>query len=74
MEQCFQKNVTANDTDHNQSDIGTWFEMYRRVDYFQAFKAQSFISDYMDDGYRKEYLIFLMSFIMRKEGGCFGVG
>ena len=68
MEQCFQKNVTANDTDHNQSDIGTWFEMYRRTDYFQAFKAQSFISDYMDDGYRKEYLLFLMSFIMRKEG------
>lgn len=68
MEQCFQKNVMANDTEHNQSDIGTWFEMYRRVDYFQAFKAQSFISDYMDDGYRKEYLLFLMSFIMRKEG------
>lgn len=68
MEQCFQKNVMANDTDHNKSDIGTWFEMYRRVDYFQAFMAQSFISDYMDDGYRKEYLLFLMSFIMRKEG------
>ncbi len=68
MEQCFIKNVMTNDSDHNNSDIGTWFELYRRVEYFQAFKAQSFIADYMDDGYRKEYLLFLMSFIMRKEG------
>lgn len=68
MEECFRKNVMAHDTNHNNSDIGTWFELYRRVDYFQAFKAQSFIADYMDDGYRKEYLLFLMSFIMRKEG------
>lgn len=68
MEQCFRKNVMTNDTDHNNSDIGTWFELYRRVTGFQAFKAQSFIADYMDDGYRKEYLLFLMNFIMRKEG------
>ncbi len=58
----------ANDTDHNNFDIGTWFELYRRVEYFQASDAQSFIADYMEEGYRKEYLLYLMNFIMRKKG------
>ncbi len=68
MEQCFKKNVIGHDADHSSSDIETWFELYRRTEYFQAFEAQSFIADYMEDGYRKEYLLFLMNFILRVEG------
>lgn len=68
MEQCFRKNVMERDEDHGNSDIETWFELYRRTEYFQASEAQSFIADYMEDGYRKEYLLFLMNFIMRVEG------
>lgn len=68
MEQCLKKNVMGHDTEHSNSDIETWFELYRRIECFQASEAQSFIADYMEDGYRKEYLLFLMNFIMRTEG------
>lgn len=68
MEQCFRKNVMEHDVEHSDSDIETWLELYRRTEYFQASEAQTFIADYMEDGYRKEYLLFLMSFVMRVDG------
>ncbi len=67
-ERCFRKNFLGRDIEHGSSDVETWFEMYRRTEYFQASYAQSLIADYMEDGYRKEYLLFLMTFIMRKNG------
>lgn len=67
-ENYFRKNVLERDAIHRNFDFEAWFEMYRRAEYFQASYAQSMIADYMEDGYRKEYLLFLMTFIMRKEG------
>lgn len=66
-ESCFRKNVLERDIDHGSSDVEAWFEMYRRTEYFQASYAQTLIADYMEGGYRKEYLLFLMTFLMRKE-------
>lgn len=68
IERNFRKNVVERDAEHNNSDVESWFEVYRRTDYFQASYAQSMLADYMEDGYRKEYLLFLMTFIMRKDG------
>lgn len=49
-ERCFRKNVLERDGMHGNSDIETWFELYRRTKYFQASDAQSLIADYMEDG------------------------
>lgn len=67
-EQCFRQNVIAADGAHKVSDVGTWFELYRRCRYFQATDAQTFIADYMEDGYRKEYLLSLLAFILYEAG------
>lgn len=69
-EQCFRRNVMAADGAHTASDVGTWFELYRRCRYFQATEAQSLIAGYMEDSYRKEYLLFLLSFILYKSGAA----
>lgn len=63
-EMCFKQNIIADGGAHKVSDVGTWFELYRRCRYFQATDAQIFIADYMEDGYRKEYLLSLLAFIL----------
>lgn len=67
-ELCFRQNIMEQDEEHRNSDIETWFELYRRVINFKPSEAQSLIADYMEDGYRKDYLLYLLTFIMRKEG------
>lgn len=67
-EKCARKNLMEGDEEHRAHDLETWFELYRRVSYFKADDAQTYIADYAEDGYRKEYLLFLMTFIMRKNG------
>lgn len=66
-EQCLRKNVLERDKDHGSSDVETWFEVYRRTESFRASYAQTLIADYMEEGYRKEYLLFLMTFLLRKD-------
>lgn len=67
-EKCFRKNLEERDEDHVKYDVETWFELYRRVENFSAGEAQAVIADYMTDGYRKEYLLYLVTFIMRQNG------
>lgn len=67
-EKCARRNLMEVDEEHGKYDFDTWFELYRRVEYFRADEAQEIIADYMPDGYRKEYLLFLMTFLMRKNG------
>lgn len=63
-EQCFRKNIMEASDSHKSSDIETWFELYRRTRYFQASEAQHILVDYMENGYRKEYLLSLIAFIL----------
>lgn len=67
-QQCFRKNIMDLDGEHKNSDVQTWFELYRRTKYFDAAEAQAFIADYMEDGYKKEYLLFLLAFVLCEEG------
>jgi hypothetical protein len=64
FEKCFRNNMTTNEPQHRQSDVKTWFEIYRRLFQFDEEEAQRNISDYMDDGYEKEYLLFLLTFLL----------
>lgn len=67
-EKCARKNLIRYDENHGGHDLEIWFELYRRVGYFKAEEAQEYIADYAEEGYRKDYLQFLMTFIMRKNG------
>ena len=67
-EQCFRRNFREPDGSHYASDVETWFDLYRRCRYFQAAEAQSLIVDYMEDGFRKEYLLFLIGFTLLEAG------
>lgn len=68
-EQCVRKNIEMGDEiQHKSFDIETWFELYRRTNYFDASVAQSMIADYMTESYRKNYLLLLVTFIMYKRG------
>lgn len=67
-EKSFRKNILGRDEEHINSDVETWFELFRRTEYFQAQEAQAFIADYMEEGFRKDYLLYLMTFIMYKDG------
>lgn len=67
-EQSFRKNFIESDGTHRNSDIETWFELYRRCTYFNAAEAQHILADYMEDGYKKEYLMFLLTFVLWEKG------
>lgn len=69
-EQCFRRNIMVEDGAHKNSDVETWFELYRRVKYFDAAEAQAIIADHMDDGYKKEYLLFLLAFVLCEAGSA----
>lgn len=69
-EQCFRKNIMDIDRAHKNSDVETWFELYRRAKYFDAAEAQAIIADHMEDGYKKEYLLFLLAFVLCESGSA----
>ena len=67
-EQSLRKNIIDFDDGHKNADIETWFELYRRCKYFQPAEAQHIIADYMEESYRKSYLLFLLAFIQLEAG------
>ena len=69
-EQCFRKNIMDVDRAHKNFDVETWFELYRRTKYFDAAEAQVIIADHMEDGYKKEYLLFLLAFVLCESGSA----
>lgn len=67
-EQCFRRNIEDADGIHKSSDVETWFELYRRTSHFNAAEAQAIIADHMEDGYKKEYILFLLAFVLCEQG------
>lgn len=63
-EQSMRSNFMDSDDGHKNADIETWFELYRRCRYFNAAEAQHILADYMEEGYKKNYLLFLLAFIL----------
>ena len=62
------KNISQ--SSHNnikQGDIYYWYEAYRRLKEFDAREAISFIEDYMDNDYEKEYLLFILHFLQMEK-------
>ena len=49
-------------------DVLSWLNAYRELPKFDAAEAISMISDYMEDSYYKEYLLWLMFFIECEKG------
>lgn len=50
-----------------QGDIHYWYEAYRRLSNFDASEVIPFIEDYMTDDYEKEYLLFIMHFLLMEK-------
>jgi hypothetical protein len=58
----------TNETKHTDYDVSSWFEIYRLTKSFDAETAQKIISDYMSNGYKREYLLFIVTFLMFEKG------
>lgn len=54
--------------EYNQNDIIAWFNVYRQVDSFEIDKAKSYLLDYMDETYYKNYLLWILSFLEYEKG------
>lgn len=67
-EQNLRKNFEDSDEGHKNADVETWFELYRRCKYFQAAEAQHILADFMEDSYKKAYLLFLLAFTQWEAG------
>lgn len=63
-EESLRNNFIDSDDGHKNADVETWFELYRRCSYFNAAEAQHILAAYMEDGYKKNYLLFLLAFIL----------
>lgn len=50
------------DGDYTQSDLMYWLNVYRSQQGFDSLNAIKMIDDFMDDGYKKAYLKWMLSF------------
>lgn len=69
-EESLRNNFIDSDDGHKNADVETWFELYRRCSYFNAAEAQHILAAYMEDGYKKNYLLFLLAFILWESGAA----
>lgn len=69
-EESLRNNFIDSDDGHKNADVETWFELYRRCSYFNAAEAQHILAAYMEGGYKKNYLLFLLAFILWESGAA----
>ncbi|MCC8104661.1 MAG: hypothetical protein LIO99_01340 [Clostridiales bacterium] len=50
------------DGEYNQNDVVCWFNIYRQMDGFDSGRAKQYLQDYMEEGYYKNYLLWILSF------------
>ena len=50
------------------TDIRCWFEAAKRLDDFNPDECIRMIEDYMEDGYKKEYILFYLDFLLLEKG------
>ena len=65
--QAYEKNILVAAQDGYQGDIVPWFEAYRYSKDFNAIQAIRYITDYMKDGFRKEYILFWLDFLLLEQ-------
>lgn len=53
---------------YRQNDINAWFNIYRQTAHFDVDKAKRYLLDYMEEGYQRSYLMWLLSFIEYEKG------
>lgn len=53
---------------YTEMDVNTWFEAYRRIDTFDVHTAIEVIEEYMKDGYYKEYILWILYFLLYEKG------
>lgn len=54
--------------DYNQNDVNVWFSVYRQMQEFDYGKAKRYLIDYMEEGYYKKYLLWILSFAEYQKG------
>lgn len=54
--------------DYNQSDVIMWFHVYRQIDKFDIGHAKRYLLEYMEEGYYKNYLLWLLCFVEYERG------
>lgn len=54
--------------EYNQYDVSAWFNIYRQMESFETPKAKRYILDHMKEGYYKNYLLWILSFLEYEKG------
>lgn len=68
---CYVKDLMYNNmitANYTEMDVNTWFEAYRRIDDFDVHTMVEVIEEYMKDGYYKEYILWLLHFLLYEKG------
>ena len=68
---CYIKDLVYNNMltgNYTEMDVNTWFESYRRVEDFDVHTAVEVIEEYMKDGYYKEYILWILHFLLYEKG------
>ena len=68
IEEAMHFNMTQSIRTPLFRDVIFWFESYRRLKSFTPEHAIDVISDYMPDGYDKEFLCFILHFLRLEKG------
>lgn len=53
---------------YTEVDVINWFDLYRRTEEFDTHKAVEVIEEYMKNGYYKEYILWILNFLLYKKG------
>jgi hypothetical protein len=54
--------------EYNQNDVNVWFNAYRYMKSFDYSKAKKYLLDYMEEGYYKNYLLWILNFAEYQKG------
>lgn len=54
--------------EYNQNDVNAWFSVYRQMNDFDYGKAKRYLEDYMEEGYYKNYLLWILNFAEYQQG------
>lgn len=68
---CYVKDLMYNNmitANYTEMDVNTWFEAYRRIDDFDVHTVIEVIEEYMKEGYYKEYILWILYFLLYEKG------
>ena len=66
IKDAMQKNMIEGNC--TETDVLTWFNVYRQMEEFDPQTAIEYIEDYMHEGYYKEYVLWILYFWLYEKG------